>query len=263
MREKEPIVTEYRYYADCPRKFSVLHLSDLHNCVYGHENKKLIGTCRKCAPDLIFATGDILNKMGPEHDIAEDFLCKLTSIAPVFYSLGNHELVYKKRYKKEYEAYVNGLKKGGVCVLDDETTLVEIDGYKLEIGGFSADFEGYRRNSRTKVYDRILEPGTNADLKLLLAHSPEFFESYETSDWDIFFGGHMHGGIVRLFGRGVISPSLKLFPKYTRGYYALKNGKKMLVSAGLGDHSIKFRLFNPHQIIKLTVGKSDILREEI
>ena len=79
---------------------------------------------------------------------------------------------------------------------------------------------------------------------LLLAHNPFFGEAYSQWGADYTFSGHVHGGIIRLFGVGLLSPERKFFPKKTKGVYDY-GGKKLLVSAGLG----KFRLFNPPEIV--------------
>ena len=47
---------------------------------------------------------------------------------------------------------------------------------------------------------------------------------------------------------GVISPQVKLFPKYDCGMYE-KYGRKLLVTAGLGSHSIAFRINNPAEFM--------------
>ena len=61
--------------------------------------------------------------------------------------------------------------------------------------------------------------------------------------------GHLHGGIIRLpFLGGVISPQMQIFPRYDRGLYKL-DGKKLIVNAGLGDHTIKMRINNPPEMV--------------
>ena len=71
--------------------------------------------------------------------------------------------------------------------------------------------------------------------------------------------GHVHGGIMRLpkLG-GVISPSLRLFPKYDAGQFE-ENGHKMVLSRGLGLHHIKLRFFNRPEIsvINLSCQKAE------
>ena len=49
---------------------------------------------------------------------------------------------------------------------------------------------------------------------------------------------------------GVITPQFRLFPKYDRGIFK-RGGKQMVVSAGLGSHSIPLRINNPPELVVL------------
>ena len=61
-----------------------------------------------------------------------------------------------------------------------------------------------------------------------------------------------HGGMVRLpFFGGVISPDLRLFPKYCRGDFQ-KGNRHLIVSAGLGEHTLPVRIFNPRELVLIT-----------
>ena len=54
------------------------------------------------------------------------------------------------------------------------------------------------------------------------------------------------------------TPSIALFPKYDGGKY-VKDGKTMILSRGLGTHTIHVRLFNPGEVSVIKVrGKSDV-----
>jgi predicted MPP superfamily phosphohydrolase len=69
--------------------------------------------------------------------------------------------------------------------------------------------------------------------------------------------GHLHGGMVRLPGvGGIISPQVKLFPKYNSGNHSVNN-KNLIVSRGLGTHSHMPRLFNIHEIVYVKLQKSE------
>ena len=52
------------------------------------------------------------------------------------------------------------------------------------------------------------------------------------------------------FINGIISPRMKLFPKYCGGIYE-KDKSTMIVSRGLGMHTIPFRLFNRPELVVL------------
>jgi hypothetical protein len=99
----------------------------------------------------------------------------------------------------------------------------------------------------------------NADCQMpitvLIAHRPELFNDYLNAQNPpcIVFAGHAHGGLVRIFNKGVYSRSEGLFPKYTSGLYKL-NQSYMVVSRGLGDGD-KFqpRIFNGYHLPVVTI----------
>ena len=66
---------------------------------------------------------------------------------------------------------------------------------------------------------------------------------------DLVLSGHVHGGIMRLpFLGGVISPTLRLFPRYDGGLFR-EDGSTMILGRGLGSHTIPIRIFNPGELI--------------
>lgn len=90
---------------------------------------------------------------------------------------------------------------------------------------------------------------------VLLAHSPQYFDTYSEWGADLTLSGHFHGGIIRLpFIGGVVSPYLRLFPKYDKGIYQSdKGGGYMVLTAGLGTHTFP-RFNNPPELVLITFG---------
>ena len=86
------------------------------------------------------------------------------------------------------------------------------------------------------------------------AHNPSYFENYVDWGADLSFAGHVHGGVLRIGKRGVISPQFILFPKYSGGMYE-KDNKAMIVSCGLGFHSMPIRINDRAEIVIVDVKK--------
>ena len=83
-----------------------------------------------------------------------------------------------------------------------------------------------------------------------MSHDPELAELYCETKYSVVFCGHLHGGIVRIPGfRGIVSTRFVLFPKYDGGCYQLDETPLMVVSRGLGSHTVKFRLFNRPEVV--------------
>ncbi len=85
--------------------------------------------------------------------------------------------------------------------------------------------------------------------QILLPHSPLYLEEYGAWGADLTLAGHFHGGTIRLpFVGGVMSPQFQFFIGRDRGLYSLEESK-MIVSGGLGTHSINLRLNNMSELV--------------
>lgn len=76
----------------------ILQLTDLHNSEFGEDNQELIDRIASQSPDLILLTGDLLNSGEPVTEIATNLISSLCEIAPVYLSLGNHEIEYQDNF---------------------------------------------------------------------------------------------------------------------------------------------------------------------
>jgi hypothetical protein len=237
--------------------FSAVLLSDLHNVSYGENNSRLLQEIRKEDPKFVLIAGDMLTAgREPRTDAAVALVGELTRRYQVYYGNGNHEHRLKMRPEKYgdcYEKYSNAIKSLGVHLLENGSARLEIYKKSFRIWGLELDGTFFGRGRPTELSaSRIEEMLGRPDERcynILLAHHPAYFDAY--ADWgaDLTLSGHLHGGIVRLpFLGGVISPQLRLFPKYDRGLYE-RNEKKLIVGAGLGTHTIHLRINNPPELI--------------
>ena len=239
----------------------LLFISDLHSKKYGKENKRLITALSEIKCDGAVLAGDMMTAH-KDADFTEAVRTVrfLSSRMPVFYSMGNHETRAKENravYKDLYDRYLSSVEGGELTFLDNESA--EFKG--IDIKGLSIPRRFYKK---TKHFDLPVSDiqtlvGERDDSKfcLLLAHDPEYFDGYADYGADLVLSGHFHGGIVRLFGHGLISPRFTLFPKYSGGLYKKKN-TRMLVNCGLGSHTIPWRMFNPGEVIILKLKPTDL-----
>lgn len=259
------VIREYTLETDkINTKQTLVVLADLHNKTYGKGNEKLLSAIDAMQPDMVLSAGDILTaKPGRSFETAASFIEKIAEKYPVYYGLGNHEYrmkIYPEDYKDAFDRYMNRLKKAGVVVLDNETAQVMIRNSeddkiinKLRITGVSIERKYYKRFRKTKMDDTylnsVVKEASKDDYQILLAHNPEYFEEYAAWGADMVLSGHVHGGIMRLpvLG-GVISPKLVLFPKYDGGRFDINN-TTMILSRGLGMHTIPIRIFNPGELV--------------
>ncbi len=237
-------------------------LADLHNHVYGEGNEKLLAAIEKCDPSCIFIAGDMpVAVPGKSVAPAADLVEALSKKYPIYYGIGNHEYrmrIYPERYKDAYHDYDQRLKGCGVSMLHNERRTIRLGNVEADVYGLEIDRRYYKRFKKTPMEQSYLEetlPKPREGVyRILLAHNPEYFDAYTKWGANLTLSGHVHGGVVRVFGRGLVSPKLGLFPPYSGGIYE-KKGRKMLVSRGLGAHTIPVRLFNRPELVVLCFDK--------
>lgn len=243
------------------RNLTVVLLSDLHSKSFGRENQKLLKAIDRLHPDLILIAGDMYTAgKGQKTDTARKLVCQLAQRYPVYYGNGNHE--HKTRLRPEdygdiYEGYAIEIKQSGVRhLINEKAGLPElgVDIYGLELGR-----EYYGKFNRKVMEDgylgKLLGCPQKSRYSILIAHNPDYFEDYAAWGADLVVSGHVHGGIMRLpvLG-GVISPAMRLFPKYDGGIF--KEGKAtMVLGRGLGSHTLPVRIFNPCELVVISIKK--------
>lgn len=230
-------------------------LSDLHNKRYGRENSRLLESIREQKPDFILIAGDILTaKPGKSLKPALQLLDELAKEYPIYYGNGNHEYrlkLYPQVYGDMASEYGQALAELGIEPLANSHAVLAECG--IAVYGAEIHKEYYRRfrvRPMTREYlDGILGRPQGRLYTVLLAHNPDYFPQYAAWGADLVLSGHVHGGVVRVpfWGKGVIAPSLRIFPKYDGGIFR-EGESTMILSRGLGMHTIYMRLFNPAEL---------------
>lgn len=245
--------------------FRFVLVSDLHNKSYGKKNEKLLKAIEKLNPDAVLCAGDMLTAK-PERDFhtAVEFMSALAKKYPIYYGNGNHEYrlkLYPEVYGNMAERYEQELKKADIEPLVNQKKVVSdknIVIYGLEIGReYYKRFQ--KRNMETEYIPSLLGQVDNQACNILLAHNPEYFQQYADYGADFVLSGHVHGGVARIpILGGVISPSLHIFPKYDGGVFRKRRSDGastiMILSRGLGTHTIPVRFCNPGELIEITIS---------
>lgn len=230
-------------------------IADLHNKRYGKDNERLLEEIRAQKPDVILLAGDILTaKPGKSLEPAVAFLRELGREFPICYGNGNHEHrlnLYPRVYGDMGKRYAEALSEIGIEPLVNGHVLFREWG--IAVYGAQIDRDFYRRFKIPPMeegYLRELLGSPPEELyTVLLAHNPDYFPQYAGWGADLTLSGHVHGGVARVpfWGKGVISPGYRLFPKYDGGIF--REGQAVMVlSRGLGMHTIPVRLFNPGEL---------------
>ena len=230
------------------KRLRIAQITDLHRKRYQGDNMLIAMRIEQEKPDLIFITGDLVSRKEADFSVTEKLLLELRKIAPVYMIFGNHEqsLITPDRVR-DFDAM---LARTDVVLLRNSSASAEVGGRIFNICGIEPPYSTYKKGRGYFHLDRLTADdirgmvGYPQGETLLLAHNPIFGKDYAEWGADYTFSGHVHGGAVRLFGIGMLSPERTFFPKYTKGVYDI--GKmKLCVSAGIG----KLRAFNPPEIV--------------
>ena len=252
------------------RDLNLIFLSDLHNRVYGEKNEPLLQAIRNEKPDLILIGGDMLvGKEDASYDIALDFTSQLPEIAPVLYATGNHEQRMREKpeiYQAAYADHRQQLKDRGVLFLENGSCRIEAGTVLLEISGVELPSASYKKLKKLPIQASDIAEYLHKDsvsvtedsvYRILLAHNPAYMNAYKGWGADLILSGHLHGGVMRLPGiGGVITPQAFLFPKYS-GEMTKEGEQTIIVSRGLGTHTINIRLFNQPEVVSICLKRSE------
>ena len=207
-------------------------ICDVHDGPWAHILPPLRGV------DCILIAGDLTNRHSSRMPRqAGDFLRACAETAPTWYAIGNHEL--KMSHAGEWREI---MVHSGAYVLDNTVAQIRKD---VWLGGLSSQ----RKPKDNDAAARLL--AEKEGFRLLLCHHPEYYQRLvQPYEIDLTLSGHAHGGQFRFFGQGLYSPGQGIFPRLTSGFYF---DDRLLVSRGTGSHGPVPRLWNPCELILLTL----------
>ena len=243
--------------------YTFVAMTDLHNNEFGADNEKLINAIDAIKPDAILAGGDMVVSKGIKSlDVPVKLMTDLAKKYKIYYTYGNHEARFFWRQEKfgtMGQDYYDALVSAGICVLNDR--LIDFKGMdgSLRISGLNIEKQYYKKLKNIIIPEEVIrEKLGRADentFNILMAHSPVSFETYAKWGADLVLSGHFHGGTVIIpFLGGLMSPDWLPFPKYYRGRYD-EYESTMIVSAGLGTHSVNIRINNRPELIVIKLKK--------
>lgn len=241
------------------KQIRFVQITDIHNNEFGINNQGLIDLAAEQSPDLILITGDLLNANESRTDIATDLISALSKIAPVYVSLGNHEVEYQQNYGTDIAQLYED---AGARVLDRQYQDLEVNGQKIRLGGiygYCLPEKYLETNEADPEECAFLSDFQNTDLyTILMCHMPVCWllnDGLDEWDVDCIFSGHVHGGqvILPLIG-GVYAPDMGWFPGRLQGLYSSSDGSStMVLSTGLGNTESVPRFNNIPEVVTVDI----------
>ena len=264
-------------------------LADLHEKDYGYDNRALLYEIAELQPDFVLSAGDLITAHhNPSRCYDASTIRLLTEIAeqcPVYLGSGNHETKLRERpdrYGDYYASYERRVTEAGARVLHNEKPFavsddIDLAALELDLSYFS---HGVQKPLSYGDVEALIGTPDRSRFTILLAHEPGRFRAYGEWGADLVLSGHLHGGVARIPYVGLISPTLQPFPFYDGGAYLRRtdpvkedrhpeeshihfgvrhpdgqmiyleeNLHAMVVSRGLGTHTIHVRFNNPGELV--------------
>ena len=216
---------------------NILHISDLHLCSPESHKINFLKNISDNDLDLVFLTGDVF-----ENYSGLPYICQILSRTPkigAYAVLGNHDYYdYRwinktigkiiKRLKhptqrRDVSSMIEALQNANFKVLRNEVEV--IDKYKIGIIGIDYPTVEYQK------LESLVKQIPDDYLKLVLFHIPLNLQNMVKLGVNIAFGGHTHGGQIKLPYIGAVFTDSEL-PRdkasglfnYEQTYFHVSNG---------------------------------------
>ena len=213
----------------------VAHLTDLHvgRVTPMAVQEAAVDLTNALAPDLVVITGDFVCHSQMYLDALEALMKRFT--VPVLGVLGNHD------YWSGADEVRRALRRGGVEVLDNESTILTLRGQKLQVVGLDDAYTGHA--DREKALK-----GMRHDVATLgLTHIGEEADRLWPRGVPLVFAGHTHAGQITLARLHELAIGRLAGHKYVHGLYGSRKaphaeGGALYVGAGIGAAVMPLRI---------------------
>jgi len=217
--------------------YTLLHLSDLHIDGVPDLITPLSELLRRLTPDLCVITGDYRyeDEGACEHvyPLVKKAVNSVSARDGVFGILGNHDAA----------EIAFALEEMDIRMLVNEAVEIRRGTQSICLAGIDDPFD-YKCDDLPGALQTV---PANA-FKILLAHTPELYESASQLGVNLYLSGHTHAGQIRFPWVGSLRNNAKCPPAYAYGRW---QHKKMhgYTSAGLGCSSLPVRFNCPPELV--------------
>lgn len=147
--------------------------------------------------------------------------------------------------------------EAGIPILSNGVVALEAGGVPFQLAGLESQRAFKLRRPRTVRGEddlpAVMEFIDPSSFTLLMAHEPDVFPDLEDII-DLTLSGHTHGGQIAPFGRPLIVPS-RHGSRYAYGAFT-EGRKQLIVSGGLGNTTLPFRIGRPPEIVLIDLSPS-------
>ncbi len=210
--------------------------------------QKMVDRIVYTKPDAIFLLGDFVSYDAEQATAFSPFK-NITATIPTYGILGNHDYqLGSPKYPANIETadhIVTILESYGVKMLRNR-------GAQISDGLYLAGLEEVWTQKANLAAALNARPDNGRTI--LLVHNPDYIKMLsKQQNIDLVLSGHTHGGQIRLPFLGSVSPIPNdLGRAYDKGWFTYQ-GQRLFVTSGAGESGPRARLFNPPEIVLLTI----------
>lgn len=222
-------------------RVTIAQISDLHLGIMRGDGllARVIARLREIKPDILVATGDIVDGQGDDLAALARHFQSYTPPLGAYAVTGNHE------YYAGLESSLRFLRAAGFTVLRGESAkaggiaLVGVDDPSAATSGQQARLDT----------GKALASVTKDDFIVLLKHQPVVDSN---TPFDLQLSGHIHGGQIFPF----VYLTWLSYGVHT-GLAEPADGRQLYVSRGAGTWGPPIRLFAPPEITLITIASAN------
>ncbi|MFO7946571.1 MAG: metallophosphoesterase [Armatimonadota bacterium] len=241
--------------------FSDTHVRDHAGAV--NVAREAVRRVMKESPDIILIAGDVAHRSYYLQEAAE-VLEPLQAPYGVYMVFGNHDRDFTLGLPRtkptpdvvSMDAWMDTMDDIGINLLHNTPHELVIGGKNMLIVGVGDPSCGL------DDLDGALEGAPDADLKILLAHSPDIFDHPQAQWADLILCGHTHGGQIQIPGIG--SPWAPVWRDRRRASGVMRLGDNTMayVSRGVGSGTMaRFNCPPEIAILTTTAGRAEDVRQ--
>ena len=243
--------------------YRITQFSDLHVGSYASDTSyvaEIVNVINKLQSDVIFFTGDLVNRQTDEAEPFVEVLSRLQAHDGVFSILGNHDYGDYMEWpspetKAENNRYMARLQaQMGWSLMNNCDTVITRGNQSITIIGVEnwgePPFSQY--GDLVKAHSEL----NDSNFKILLSHNPKHWRSevLPSTNIDLTLSGHTHAMQIMVNFFGIkISPSAWIYPEWAGTY--CENKQILYVNIGIGEVAMPMRIGATPEITVLTLKK--------
>ncbi len=228
----------------------IAHLTDLHigALVEPSRLQAIVDQTNAVGGDMIAVTGDFVDLSLNVLDAVIEGMKALSAPLGVYFVPGNHD------YLDNGPRLIRAFQEAGLRMLMNESALLDYEGHRVVVCGI--DWAHKASDMRQYVRKAMHGAGRHRqdDLRILLSHHPNAFDTAVNHHVDLTLAGHTHGGQLVLSNNHGKKGSIglgSLAHRYPRGLYR-RGPAYLYVNSGVGSW-FPWRVNCPAEIACLTL----------